>query len=222
MTSKRSLKTNHKTDSGSVNGSGNSNMHPSPFMADSQQNEEFLKHQLVELRLSETMESLRSVTSLYNSLLKDFRCLSDKYATTKLCALETIWNYCPKHSDEFKSMPYEDKYLIETNANIGAYTILTSIGEGQFSTVKKCTKQIVIKDPVFSSHPIDGRNTPSSVSNDIVIEHEYAVKHIVKDKIRNIEEVVRIENEITTLKLLSPHPNIIRCVAGYICVCLGT
>ena len=234
MTSKKVSKSNHRNTNTNGNGNpnGNGNGLISPFASPQPgQSDDFLKHQLVELRLSETMESLRNVTAQYNNLLKDFRLLSDKYIITKQCAIETIWKYCPKHSDEFKSMPYEDKYLVESKTSIGEYSIVNSIGEGQFSTVKRCTKPMGIRD--CNGHMIStvtgngSNNSPNTNINtntittsipgtnntnrsDIV--REYAVKNIVKDKIRNIEEVVRIENEISTLKLLSPHPNIIRLV----------
>ena len=102
--------------------------------------EEALKYQLLELRLAETLQSLKLISKQHNVLQKDFRVLSDKYTITKECCMDTAWRYCPRHSEEFQSMPLQDKYLVETEGRIGEYNVLEKLGEGQFSVVKRCKK----------------------------------------------------------------------------------
>ena len=169
-----------------------------PTKQPSVMNDDVLRLQLLELRLAETLESLKNLTVQNNQLQKDFRVLSEKYAITKQCAMDTAWRYCPRHSREFNCLPFQDKFLIENENRIGDYTVLDKLGEGQFSIVKRCRKH-VRRETVISVVVGSEINAPKPV----------AVKQISKDKIRCIEEVLRIERELAALKLLNRHPNIV-------------
>ncbi len=79
------------------------------------------------------------------------------------------------------------------------YDVLDVLGEGQFSVVKRC------------------RNPPANTSNGAIPDllrqeasRQYAIKQIAKDRIRSIDEVLRVEHELHALKLCSPHPNVIK------------
>jgi len=164
-------------------------------------NDEAYRQQLQELKLAETLEALKTLAIQHRDLQKDFRVLSEKYVITKECAMDAVWKYCPRHSDEFHSMPFCDKYLVESEAQIGDYEVLDVLGEGQFSIVKRCRK----------AYPgIGHEGTGGVISNLLRTDSakQYAVKQIAKDKIRNITEVLRVENELHALKLCCPHPNV--------------
>lgn len=141
-----------------------------------------VRQQLTELRLLETQEALKLLQSQHSDLGKEFRLLQEKNVKMTKCAMDTAWRYCPRHSNDFQSMPLEDMFLNETETSIGQYSVVDIMGEGQFSVVKRCRK-----------------------SDKTLV----AVKQIKKGQIKNIEEVVRVEHEIRALKMLSPHPNIV-------------
>ena len=69
-------------------------------------NDEAYRQQLQELKLAETLEALKTLAIQHRDLQKDFRVLSEKYVITKECAMDAVWKYFPRHSDEFHSQVF--------------------------------------------------------------------------------------------------------------------
>ena len=129
-------------------------------------------------------------------LLRDYEQVSEKYAYTKACSLDSIWRYAPAASKDFQHLPIVymhiksfnyllnftlpyvldfiqvDKTLVETDEKVGQYIVEQKLGDGQHSIVRKCSLK-------------DG-NTKQS----------FAIKIIAKDRIRSIDGVLRVEEEL--------------------------
>lgn len=104
-------------------------------------------------------------------------------------------------SSDFQYLPLVDKFLCETDGTIGKYLISTKLGEGQFSVVKLCHKK-----------PLGAKDTKgfnNFQESNAKMDEKMAVKIIDKMKVRSIEGVLRIEQEIATLKILGRHENIV-------------
>jgi serine/threonine protein kinase len=113
----------------------------------------------------------------------DFAQLSDKYASTKACVLDTVWRYIPQHCNMFYCIPALDPDLTESAMKVGEWSIGETLGSGQFSVVKKCTH-------------LDEPNKA------------YAIKMVCKDKYRTVDSLHRAENEIKALSMLGKHDNL--------------
>jgi hypothetical protein len=124
---------------------------------------------------------LNALQKQHRALVDEFETLSEKYIYTKKCALDAAWRFIPKYSYEFKNMPKE-QHIQEDETRVGNYKFGKVIGSGQYSVVN-------------ISNAIDGT--------------QLAIKRIKKDQIRSAEGVVRVEREITALKELAPHTNIL-------------
>ena len=90
-----------------------------------------------------------------------------------------------------------DRILCETETTVGNFSILKKLGEGQFSIVKLCQQKFSSPSHSFG------------IKDNNKVE-KLAVKIIEKAKIRSIDGVLRIENELTVLKLLGRHENVVQ------------
>lgn len=132
-------------------------------------------------KLAKSLDMLSALEKRHQHLLRELEELTEKYRYTKLCGMDAVWRYAPQASRDIQHIPSADKTIIETDDKIGDYLLGEKLGEGQNSVVKKS---------ILNGKPV-------------------AVKIIAKDRVRSIEGLLRIEQELAALKSLSPHPNII-------------
>jgi serine/threonine protein kinase len=136
-----------------------------------------------QLKESETaaLKVASSVQELHqqqNALYQEFAMLRGRYDDQKASIVNILWNECAKFHPELREIPpIEDKTtFIETEDQVGQYTIGDILGEGQFAAVRSCI--------------LPGRAT------------EYAIKIIKKEKITSFKSLTRVSNEIDNLKSL--------------------
>lgn len=96
--------------------------------------------------------------------------------------METVWEYLPCHSQELSNIPPVNLNLDETKSNVSDYIFVDVCGEGQHSTVRKCTQ---------------------STSNKY-----FAIKAIKKKDLLFVANVAKVDTEIKALKMLSKPGNI--------------
>jgi serine/threonine protein kinase len=121
--------------------------------------------------LAEVEQRKAQLQATHDALLK-------AYVRQKYDAVENVWRVLPQHCPIFKFLPRMNAKLLESDDIVGQYYLGEKIGEGQNSTVRKCTR-------------IGAR------SGDL------AVKITRKDEILAVEGVLRIERELKALHELS-------------------
>jgi len=147
---------------------------------------EKLREQLVkkELELSKAEEvaakSMLSIQTFHKqqqALFDEFVLLRQRYDEQKSSTVSILWTHCSRfHPDLRQIPPLEDKNFVETEEQVGDYSVGELLGEGQFATVKNC----------------------SMAGSD----KEFALKIITKDRITSFTALMRVSNEIQNLRLL--------------------
>lgn len=146
--------------------------------------------------LCDTILELERAQAALERVTADRDRLELEYSHLKYTTIESVWRYFPTYCEEFRYLPKIDVQLRESYETAGGYSLGYVIGEGQFSTVRKC-KKIGSRDDM-----------------------EFAVKIIKKENILSIDGVLKMERELRALHLLgavSQHPNVVRfveCIHG--------
>lgn len=89
-----------------------------------------------------------------------------------------LWNYIPQNSREFSHIPEVNRNMVENEAMIDNYLLGKTIGRGKHAIVRKCS------------------HTRNGVTN-------LAIKVIVKESIKSLSGMKRVENELRALKHVS-------------------
>jgi SNF-related kinase len=109
--------------------------------------------------------------------------------------IHLLWEHLPKHTNQLASVPSIDKSLAEDKRGVGQYEFTEVLGKGQFASVYGVT---INRERQTSGGIID---TPS--------ETALAIKAIKKEKVVNLMDVQRVNNEIQILGELA-HEGIVK------------
>jgi hypothetical protein len=126
--------------------------------------------------------SIQALNKQQLALYDEFVLLRQRYDEQKTSLVNILWSHCAKHHPDLRQIPQmeDEDTFCETDSQVGSLIVGEALGEGQFATVKSCTRD----------------NTA----------REYALKIIKKDRITTFASLMRVSNEIDNLKLLrSPY-----------------
>ncbi len=125
--------------------------------------------------------SIQALNKQQLALYDEFVLLRQRYDEQKTSLVSILWTHCTKYHPELRQIPaMEDEDFVETDEQVGNLSVGEALGEGQFATVKSCTREGTAR--------------------------EYALKIIKKDRITSFASLMRVSNEIDNLKLLkSPY-----------------
>jgi hypothetical protein len=112
------------------------------------------------------------------ALFDEFVLLRERYDQQKSSTFDILWTHCTKYHPDLRKIPVmqDAATFVEAEERVGDYDVGELLGEGQFATVKNCTRE--------------GQST------------EYALKIIKKEKITSFTALMRVSNEIDNLQLL--------------------
>ena len=133
---------------------------------------------------SKAVLSIQTFHKQQQALFDEFVLLRQRYDEQKSNTVNILWTHCTKYHPDLRQIPdmKDPKTFEETDVKVGDYDVGEFLGEGQFATVKNCSK----------SGSSDGK--------------EYALKIINKDRITSFTALMRVSNEIDNLKELQyPH-----------------
>ena len=125
------------------------------------------------------VQSIQTFHQQQQALYEEFKTLREKYDENKLTLVSTLWNQCTLHNPELHHIPkQEDANFVDTETQVGDYSVGEPLGEGQFATVYTCVS----------------KHAP---------ERTFAIKVLKKERIANYNSLRRVSNEIETLKKLN-------------------
>ena len=142
--------------------------------------------ELREMETSNTkaLASIQAFHKQQQALFDEFVLLRQRYDEQKASLLSILWLDCGKHHPELRQIPFceDENSFIETDEQVGIFSIGDVLGEGQFATVKSCWRLE------------KGRH---SLENE-----EFALKIIKKERITTFQSLRRVSNEIEILRRL--------------------
>jgi serine/threonine protein kinase len=131
----------------------------------------------LELTAKLTSESIHKFHQNQTELYNEFAILSQKYDDQKAAHVSTLWTHCVAHHPDVSAIPSEEtSAFVESETQVGRYTVGDALGDGQFATVFNCSTKLS--------------------------EEEYALKVILKNKVTTFAALRRVSNEIKILKKL--------------------
>jgi len=139
-----------------------------------------------EATCSKALLSIQSFHKQQQDLFDEFVLLRQKYDEQRNTLANVLWTHCRSHHPELRQIPppEDPENFDESDEFVGQYIVGRMLGEGQFASVRMCTKE----------------------GDDA----EYALKIIKKDRIMNFVSLKRMSNEIDTLRKL--HSKYIICL----------
>jgi len=143
----------------------------------------------LERDLSAAMENLRAFHRQQNELFQEFVALRNSYDKLKARMRSVLWEFLPRKIDVLSNIPVVGKEIFEDENRVGPWHIGETLGEGQFAVVKE-----VVGGPEELINGVGASNL--------------AMKRIVKDRISDVRNLKRVNNEIKILRELS-HENIV-------------
>ncbi|GBG31623.1 Protein kinase, putative [Hondaea fermentalgiana] len=147
--------------------------------------------------LKVALKSIKTFHRQQNELFEEFVALREKYDAHKLKLRQVLWDYIPNHIAGFESIPAMQTDLRETDEEVGDWLAGRVLGEGQFATVKAV------------------RDGPALLlAKSGFLPEDLAVKRIIKDRVTDVRNMGRVNNEIRLLRDLD-HP----CIARLVDVC---
>lgn len=122
--------------------------------------------------------SIQTFHKQQQALFDEFVLLRQRYDEQKTTLLTILWKHCAScHPDLREIPPAEDEETFkETDSEVGNLIVGELLGEGQFATVRVCQRK--------------GE------------EKSYALKVIKKERITSFTSLLRVSNEIASLKNL--------------------
>jgi serine/threonine protein kinase len=133
----------------------------------------------MEVNTKIAVQSIQTFHQQQQALYEEFKTLRTKYDEQKLTLMTTLWTHTVAHNPELRFIPKEvGPNFIDTETQVGDYSVGDALGEGQFATVYSCT----------SKHAPD---------------IQFALKVLKKERISNFSSLRRVSNEIETLKKLN-------------------
>jgi hypothetical protein len=129
--------------------------------------------------------SVQALHKQQQALFDEFVLLRQKYDEQKSAIVNILWNQCSLFHPDLRQIPAieNNDNFIESEEQIGSYLVHDMLGEGQFASVKSCTK--------INTH------------------EEFALKIIKKDRITSFTSLTRVANEIDSLRVLKSCSNIV-------------
>jgi len=130
---------------------------------------------------SKALTSIQTFHKHQRDLFDEFVVLRQKYDEQRTLLMTVLWQHCSQHHPELRHIPpLEDpEKFVESDEQVGAYTIGPILGEGQFASVYTCEKQGAERIGV-----------------------ELALKSVKKERIMSFHGLKRMSNEIKTLRML--------------------
>jgi serine/threonine protein kinase len=144
----------------------------------------------LEQTAAHAVASINSLQEQQQKLFDEFALLRQKYDDVKGALKETLWERTAKYHPDLQSIPHHDNNLLETESSIGAYDVGVTLGEGQFATVKVCSKKGDDK--------------------------EFALKIIEKERINSYLAVRRVAQEIKALLFLRSNKYIVQLIDVFV------
>lgn len=144
----------------------------------------------METKLGNALTSIKKFHSQQGELFDDFVLLRDRYDGLKGKLRTLLWKQLPEHMEGMTSIPPIVK-LEESDSVVGQWKLGKQLGEGQFAVVCEVL------------------GCPSTKEFAKLESHKLAVKRIFKDRVNDLKNARRVNNEITILRDLH-HPNIVR------------
>ena len=92
-------------------------------------------------KLGQTSRLLAELEKRHRELQESYDGLSRRFVEVKGHALDCALRYCVDKSGDFEYLPSADADLMETDARAGPYLLHETLGRGQFSTVRLCSRQ---------------------------------------------------------------------------------
>ena len=148
----------------------------------------------MEESLGTAMESIKTFHKQQNDLFEEFVSLRDKYDSLKGKMRRILWEFLPENVVGFEDIPRMQPELSEGEDRIGEWQLGAVLGEGQFAVVKE-----------VHGGPSCFKGGRALGASDV------AVKRILKDKITDIKNTRRINNEVRILRNLD-HANIVKLI----------
>mmetsp|Transcript_5529 Transcript_5529/g.12343 ORF Transcript_5529/g.12343 Transcript_5529/m.12343 type:complete len:577 (-) Transcript_5529:3012-4742(-) len=143
----------------------------------------------LEANLQAALDSIKTFHSQQNELYTEFVSLRDKYDTQKKKMRSLLWTFLPDNVNGFENLPKIDGSVDESVDRIGRWKMGKTLGEGQFAVVREILSG---PDSLMKSRK------PSQI----------AAKRINKDRVTDVKNARRVNNEIGILRDLK-HPNIV-------------
>lgn len=144
--------------------------------------------------LKVALKSIKTFHRQQNELFDEFVALRDKYDTHKTKLRQVLWDFIPSQLKGFENIPQIDHEVNESENKVGAWCTGQVLGEGQFATVKAVCSGPgeILANTHFSSYDL-------------------AMKRINKDRVTDIRNMRRVNNEIRLLRELQ-HTSLARLV----------
>ena len=156
--------------------------------------------------LHDAVDSIKTFHKQQQQLYNGFKILRGKYDDLKQSNTEILWEYIPtKIKTGYEEVGQCDLAIFETCDRIGPYQIGAMLGEGQFADVKMCS---LAKKNSSSDLPQSIQKKSSSSSPSLSSSPPLAIKIMRKDKVNSVQNLKRINNEISVLRRVR-HTNII-------------
>lgn len=116
----------------------------------------------MEVNALKTTEAINAFYRQQQALFDEFVILRKKYDDLKNTMHKTLWNHCLPYHPDFRHIPPLDSNLTEDEEKglYGNYTTAELIGEGQFATVRACTRPTHLS--VHSGNQTRGRSLSHS------------------------------------------------------------
>lgn len=92
-------------------------------------------------KLGQSTRQLAELEKKHRELQESYDGLSRRFVEVKSHALDCALSYCVAKSGDFEYLPRADPDLMETEARAGPYLLHETVGRGQFSTVRLCSRQ---------------------------------------------------------------------------------
>lgn len=144
---------------------------------------------LMEEKSLNAVESMKAFHGQQQALFDEFVALRQKYDEIKATLQSVLWvTCCQYHPEVHNNIPaMESSPNFEENENrVGNFSLGAFLGEGQFASVKACRK-------------IDKSITKGGPT---AVADELAVKIIKKEKVTNVQLLLRLANEVDILRKL--------------------
>lgn len=133
----------------------------------------------MEVNTKIAVQSIQTFHQQQQALYGEFKTLREKYDDQKMTLMTTLWTHCTALNPELQYIPKEvGPNFIDTDTQVGDYSVGEALGEGQFATVYTCKSKYAP-------------------------DKQLAIKVLKKERIANFNSLRRVSNEVETLKKLN-------------------